>query len=53
MNTYTLSNNTINEVVTVHAESLIKAKFKAAAMFRGTYPDVKGSPNSVFLWWAV
>ena len=53
MNTYTLRNNTINEVVTVHAESLIKAKFKAAAMFRGTYPDVKGSPNSVFLWWAV
>ena len=52
MNTYTLINKSIDKTVTVEAESLIKAKFKASALFRNVYPDVKGSPNSVFMWWS-
>ena len=50
MNMYTLKNRQLNLVVTVQASDKFKAKFLASKMHRSVYPDVKGSPNSVFFW---
>ena len=50
MKTFTLTNRNTGKTCTVQAIDSIKAKFIAAKLYRDVYPDVKGSPNSVFHW---
>ena len=50
MTTFTLINHVLGLTATVQAKDKYRAKCAASRMYRDSYHDVKGSPNSPFHW---